>query len=143
MDRDPINWVNNGLGQNACVFSGYLNPYDFIAMVKSYANRPIVRWWQCAAEDAVLVRGRNHAASEFCELRRYAQSISGRSSSHRTAPPVAFSMSGHLPVGIGLFPRTHWFTVGTETPKILAKAACPPVFSQAFVMGSFVFMPHY
>lgn len=84
-----------------------------------------------------------HAASFPTVLRRYAQSISGRSSSHRTAPPVAFSMSGHLPVGIGLFPRTHWFTVGTETPKILAKAACPPVFSQAFVMGSFVFMPHY
>ena len=127
MDRDPINWVNNGLGQNACVFSGYLNPYDFIAMVKSYANRPIVRWWQCAAEDAVLVRGRNHAASEFCELRRYAQSISGRSSSHRTAPPVAFSMSIARSIEIGAAPEANWLRYEDEMPSSFARLDIPPL----------------
>ena len=48
-----------------------------------------------------------HATACSQWVRNTAQSTSGRSSSHRTAPPVARSMSGHRSAGTGRTPLRH------------------------------------
>lgn len=75
--------------------------------------------------------------SGFCCC--YLSANSGQCNSHSshksfldTAPFVAFSIAVIRSNGIGLTPVIHWFTVGPETPRHLAKAICPPRIEHAF-----------
>lgn len=69
-------------------------------------------------------------------LRRYAQSMSGRSSSQVTWPPVAFSISGQRSAGTLLFGDAHFETACTDTGGLKALAILArPTRSMAFCIG--------
>lgn len=73
----------------------------------------------------------HQAASLIVVFRRYDQSTSGRKSSHRTSPAVAFSISGQCSAGT-LFRRSQLLiTCGAHSIR-LANALCDPRWLIAF-----------
>lgn len=92
---------------------------------------------EAGAASATSMHGRPPGCGQFGSGMR-SQRTSGRSSSAVTDPPVIRSMSGHLPFGTCLSPRSHSLTVGCLTPSFSASDVCVPQTSIALSIG---FMP--
>lgn len=58
--------------------------------------------------------------------RRYSQSTSGRSTSHRTSPSVSRSMTGQCSAGMRRPSSFHWLTAPLVTPKWSARLCIVP-----------------
>lgn len=87
-----------------------------------------------------LTNGCQAHAAAFSVPRRIDHCTSGRKSSHRTSPPVAFSMAGQRSAGTRVF--VHWYTVACPFKfSFLTVSATPPIALIARSIGVWFSIP--